>query len=355
MATRVFVDLVQDEAAKAGASMRCIDISGDDLARGATHHVSRVARVSRALGAVATCRRGDSLYVSVDAGAGMIYTLALVTVARVRRVQTYLHHHSMAYLSRRSFVLATLCRIGASNTQHLVGCTRMARLMRDRYRGARQVRILPIEFAVTGADTSPPSRTRARNEVVLGHLGNLSEAKGLTLAFDTAALVDARGLPCRLLLAGPPATPSDEAALNQRMKERCAGVDYLGPVYGTERERFFDQTDVFLFPSRYRHESFGLVAGEALARGKAVVCFEAGCLQEDLLSGAGLVLQRNESFAERAATWVLEMWSDPQRWEAVAAGSARFRRRRGEASAQARLVARCIVRRQQPLNLGLAG
>lgn len=265
----------------------------------------------------------------------MVYSMALCLTARWCRVPAFVHHHSASYLGDKpEMKMKFLCRISGDQAQHLVGCELTAAGLLRLY-GDLNFRILPICFAVdvplrAGADTSS-ARTHqheaeSRPEIRVGHLSNLSIEKGLVAVFDTVDTLATKGLAVTLVLAGPPASEADDERLQALLTSTQHRVEYLGPVYGHERERFFNDIDVFLFPSRYRHESFGLVAGEALSRRVPVVAYTSGCLTADLVGTAGRILPQTANFPREAAAWIQRIVSDPQRWAEAVEGTVRFAR-----------------------------
>jgi glycosyltransferase involved in cell wall biosynthesis len=170
-------------------------------------------------------------------------------------------------------------------------------------------------------------------------MSNLSAEKGLRDVFQTFDRLRQRGVATELVLAGPAATPGDAELVDQLVTAAGDGVHYLGPVYGTDRDKFFDAVDIFLFPSRYRHESFGLVAGEALVRGVEIVAYARGCLTSELVAEAGLLLPRTGPFAEPAAAWIADHGRQSKQ------SFATIRDKRAEAEAKAQAVASEMVLR----------
>ncbi len=110
--------------------------------------------------------------------------------------------------------------------------------------------------------------TRAKwgvgDELVIGHLANLSEEKG------TVDLLRAN-LPGRVVLAGPAMPNFERFWQTYPQKDR---VTRLGVLTATEKRDFFAGIDVFVLPSRT--DSFGLVLLEAWANAKPVIVYRAG-------------------------------------------------------------------------------
>lgn len=57
-------------------------------------------------------------------------------------------------------------------------------------------------------------------------------------------------------------------------------VTVLGPKHGNEKEAVLAQGDVFVFPTFYENETFGLVIIEAMAKGLAVISTPEGAIPE---------------------------------------------------------------------------
>lgn len=110
-------------------------------------------------------------------------------------------------------------------------------------------------------------------------LGRLDlRQKGLDLLLEAYARARAGAQPVApLVIAG---TGPDEAPLRQ-LAQRLAiaeWVDFRGHVAGAEKHGLLASARAVLMPSR--HETFGIVAAEALAAGARLVAFDAGPLRE---------------------------------------------------------------------------
>lgn len=305
VAVEAFTQLLDDAAANAGGKVVRTDISSVPGQARFGQYVNRCWRVAIALREMWKHRRDNpAIYVSCDAGLGMVFTISLTSFARLLRQRAYVHHHSYAYVRKRHRLFRRLAQASGKHSVHLTGCEKMAVELCSRYPELGEVRVLPILYAVPTAGQS--TRRCDDGAVVLGHLSNLSEEKGLRDVFATADELTRLGVANRILLAGPPFTPKDAVLLRSLMYRAGNTVEYVGPVYGRAREQFYEVIDIFVFPSRYRHESFGLVAGEAFVRGIPIVAYEAGCLSQDLIGKAGLILERTQPFPTTAARWIAQ-------------------------------------------------
>ena len=73
--------------------------------------------------------------------------------------------------------------------------------------------------------------------------------------------------------------------------------------------RFFSDIDAFLFPTKYRHESWGIVLHEAMAAGVPVITYDRGCTRVVVGEHAGVVVDRDGEFASVAAVQIMR-WMD---------------------------------------------
>jgi glycosyltransferase involved in cell wall biosynthesis len=141
--------------------------------------------------------------------------------------------------------------------------------------------------------------------LTIGHLSNLTVDKGLgeVIRFGRAAL--ARGQVERVILAGPAMGDVEQALIRAVLAE--PGFEYWGFVAGQRREAFFMDIDLFLFPSRYKNESYGLVAWEAMLRGVPVIAYRAGCLTQAAAGPSNTILEPSEDFTATALSRVEEL------------------------------------------------
>jgi glycosyltransferase involved in cell wall biosynthesis len=84
-------------------------------------------------------------------------------------------------------------------------------------------------------------------------------------------------------------------------------VEYRGALSPAEKEIFFRDIDVFLFPSRYKNELAPAVVWESLLRGVPVITYGVGCLSEDAVGPGSVLVGLNEDFI-RVGLGRLEEW-----------------------------------------------
>ena len=272
--------------------------------RGLKFRIARVSRILRSLvWLVWHGRVGNSrLYAVANSKAGLYLTAALVWLARRLGYTVYLHHHTYYYIERFDWRMAWINRTLGSHGVHVVHSRQMANDFHATY--ATRCRFAFVYPSVVTTTLSSP-RNQPSNPFKLGHLSNLSQAKGLDLVFDTLRELLDGGYDVRLKLAGPYHVSKSRRMVEKALTEFGDRVEYVGPVYGKEKTGFLGCIDCFLFPSR--SESWGIVLHEAMAMGVPVVTYDRGCTKTVVGGQGGLVIDRHANFPLVAALQV-EKW-----------------------------------------------
>ena len=160
------------------------------------------------------------------------------------------------------------------------------------------------ECRVQAAETSQAAPPEA---MVIGTLSNLTIEKGVGEVIDTFAELIRRGLNVRLVLAGPAASKEAGTRIRDAVARFGDRMDVRGPVYGDDKERFLSEIDLFLFPTRYRNESWGIVLNEALMAGVPVCTYRRGCTAYLVGTNGGMVVTDDGKFVASVSDQI-ESW-----------------------------------------------
>jgi glycosyltransferase involved in cell wall biosynthesis len=173
-------------------------------------------------------------------------------------------------------------------------------------RGFPAGRLVLQGMGLDRADCTGGDRGRARagwgagaDEVVIGHLANLSREKGSVDLLKAARRAWAQGARFRIVLAGP-AMPNFESFW--RTCRPADTVRRLGVLDAAQKRDFFAGIDVFALPSR--SDSFGLVLPEAWANGVPCLAYRAGGIAWVVRDGMDGLLVRCGDVASLAAALV---------------------------------------------------
>lgn len=262
---------------------------------------TRMSQIAQALSAV---RCGAQLYLALSGGARQAVDLIFLAVGRIGHARIHIHHHSFAYIDRPS-LLTRLCFLAAGKSAtHIVLCGLMKRELQESYKAVRNVEVIS-NACLQSVRSAPKVRTDVRR---IGYFSALTREKGILEFLRVAAQLAERHPDLQFSIAGPCNDAQIMSAV-QEARSQCAGIHYIGPVYGSEKDSFLDSLDVLLFPTSYRHEAEPLVIWEAISSGIPVIARERGCIGEMLSMSEcqSAAIPREASFVS-AAVEQIEGW-----------------------------------------------
>ena len=301
-----------------GIAVLRIDTAAGPLRPGIGYKMRRLGvfagAVLRALAAPAR----SSFLISVNGGFGLAYDIVFAAIGRLRAAPLFLYHHSARYLDRRSGLAKLLLAVAGRGATHIACSPAMFARLESLYGGDRQ--FLHVSNA---AWIAPQPAADPQGPLTLGMLSVLNREKGLHEGLETLRRLRTAGIDARLLLAGAAPDPQDQARIEAAKQEFGGALSVLGTIGGAAKHDFFAALDVFLFPSRYRHETQSLVVPEALAAGVPVIAFDHRYVGE-LLGDGGLLLPLGADYPARAAAWISEQRRDGPVRQATAAQFARI-------------------------------
>jgi glycosyltransferase involved in cell wall biosynthesis len=145
--------------------------------------------------------------------------------------------------------------------------------------------VLPNAIPSINMDSSLPSKY-ADVPIRILYLSNLRPEKG-TMEFLLMSRQVVTEFPnVRFLLAGPSTseryTQEISAFIERELLQNYFEIP--GGIYGAEKEKYFKESDVFVFPSH--NEAFGLVILEAMQWGLPVVVSKEGSIPEIVIDGS---------------------------------------------------------------------
>jgi glycosyltransferase involved in cell wall biosynthesis len=244
-------------------------------------------------------QRDSVLYLALSGGAGQLFDLFYLAVARLFRRPMFIHHHSFAYINAPR-MMHRLCFALMRRCTHIVLSpdmgSRLAQLYgldRDKIRvvsNAAFYAAQQVEAAGGGARAAP---------LRIGYLSNITFEKGFVELFDIFEQLRRGGVAYDARIAGPVAV--EARAKFDQLLEGAADVQYFGPLYGAEKRQFFQDLDIFIFPTRYANEAEPLVVFEAMQCGIYVIACDRGAIAEMLGNGAGLTASADEVVAVATA------------------------------------------------------
>lgn len=313
----------------------CIDLS-PGAHGGLRKQLFRLGRTLAAIGVLTAARfRGARiLYMPSDGGSGVALNIAMAVAAGALGYRIWVHHHSFAYIRRRSGLMAALIRLAPPGMSHIALCQDMLKEFQAVYSKEWNARrneglVLPNAFMIaTGSSDA------SRDDILtIGHLSNLTAEKGAARFVEIYKALRAAGLPVRGRIAGPIGDQASKQAIEAAQAAFPEEFKWLGPLYGADKDRFFASIDAFVFPSDYDNEAQPLVLLEALAQGSAILTTKRGCMACDHASSPGLVASI-ETFHDEAVAWLARHADKTARQDLPQGAHDRFIDMKAEAAGQ---------------------
>lgn len=135
-------------------------------------------------------------------------------------------------------------------------------------------------------------------KVQLLFLSNLIESKGVFILMKACQILQSKQLPFHCTFIGS----EGDISVN-RFQEKLnefginKSVHYAGRKYGLDKEAAYSQSDIFVFPTYYHNETFGLVNLEAMQYSLPVVSTFEGGIPEVVIDGkTGFLVKQEDAF-----------------------------------------------------------
>lgn len=129
-------------------------------------------------------------------------------------------------------------------------------------------------------------------------LSNLIESKGVYVLLDACRILKDRGYVFTCDFVGGETKEISRAIFEEEVKKR--GLDaitiYYGPKYGKTKSYEIAQSDIFVFPSFYYNETFGLVLLEAMQQAIPQISTDVGGIPDIIHNGkTGLIIPQKDT------------------------------------------------------------
>jgi len=173
-------------------------------------------------------------------------------------------------------------------------------------------------------------------------LSNISAEKGVFEFISLVRACNERGMEVKGMLAGPFADDRVKEEVLAAIAE--SGIEYVGAKYGEEKQRFFEQIDVLVFPTQYVNEAEPVTIHEAMKCSNPVIAIARGAIPEVIEPSGGRAISPDDDFVSNSFA-VLQDWVNSPEQFAAARRKAResFERCRENASGDLRDLIRSFT------------
>lgn len=299
---------IVDQLRSKGVDPVVVDLVPIVLGRSLRVRLSRLPKAMFGLGTLVkhTLWRESVVYISLSGGLGQIYDVMFIVLARLTGARLFLHHHSYAYVIKRSALTGILLRAAGERAVQVALCTDMGDRLRRLYPRAGEIRVISNAALVPYPRGPTPSPRGSLQSI--GFLGNVSCSKGILQFLETLRRLSASH--GESSITGTIAGPFSDSDVEIRVRALLNGlpnVSYIGPVSGTRKSDFLRSLDVLLFPTTYENEAEPLTILEAMSYGVPVIAWGRGCIPSMIAPGSGTVIDTGTDFVQ-AALGQLQAW-----------------------------------------------
>lgn len=165
----------------------------------------------------------------------------------------------------------------------------LSELLYDDVKGVikkEQVRICPN--GIPELINSPKTESKKNNPIpTILFLSNLIESKEVICLLDACKILRDQGCEFICNLVGGETKEINIERINKEISNRGLGtyVFYKGRAYGLEKERYYNNADIFVFPTYYAQECFPVVLLEAMQHRLPCVSSYEGAIPEIIEHG----------------------------------------------------------------------
>ncbi len=237
-----------------------------------------------------------------DGGLGLYYFIFHYTAALIFSEKIVLHHRTGKYVEGYMALMALIVRMGRERVCHVFLSPNMAAVFQRKYGPVFSMVCTNAYFVIKTVST--PKRSGQTKFLNIGYLSNLCSEKGFFLVADLFDRLVKRDLNFKLILAGPILESSVKKRIDEMKQCFPDRVVYCGPVYGEDKELFYQGLNLFVFPSRHSQEAQPNVIYEALAAGVPVIATSRGCIPEMLDGECGFISTDEDSFVDFATNCI---------------------------------------------------
>ncbi|WP_342806479.1 glycosyltransferase family 4 protein [Alteromonas sp. M12] len=248
-------------------------------------------------------RKHKTIYRPINGGSGQIFDVVFFTICKAFNSHLYIHHHSFNYLNDKSRLFFILNKLLGDKTVHVALGAKMKEKLIELY-AIPENNIVVLSNLAFFPKSVESSVTERKSKLVIGHLANLSIDKGLDIFIDVCIALKEAGVDFHARVAGPFSSEAEKTLLERALQD-LKEIEYVGSVYGHEKQEFFQSLDCFVFPSKYQNEAEPLVLYEAAQFGGLLIGSQRGCMKDVIGCFGGFSFEENKNLAEEIVLSIL--------------------------------------------------
>ncbi|MFW5982890.1 MAG: glycosyltransferase family 4 protein [bacterium] len=246
-------------------------------------------------------------YIAITAKGTAFYKDAVIALlVKLFRVKLVYHFHNKGVSTRQNKTMDNFLYQQVFRNTHAILLSKYLYPDVEKYFTLERVHYCPNGISETAISRQPSANS---NHTEILFLSNLIESKGVFVLLEACKILKQKGIAFHCTIVGGEGDV-DAHQFQKKVEELDLSdqVIYVGKKYGTEKKEFFLSADIFVFPTYYYYETFGLVNLEAMQHYLPIVStFEGGIpdIVENERTGYLVPQQDATALAEKLETLIL--------------------------------------------------
>lgn len=238
-------------------------------------------------------------------GAAFLRDVLLVVLLKFFRVKRVYHMHNKGVSRHNNSLFYTIMYKFIFKNAQVILLSNHLYFDVEKY-----VKKTEVYICANGIPEIKNIKPKTENKVVqLLFLSNLIESKGVYVLLESCKELDEANIKFKCNFIGGEGDIS-ELDINNKIKEYNLQhkVHYLGRKYGKDKEEYYNKADIFVFPTYYHNETFGLVNLEAMQYSLPIVSTFEGGIPDLIKNGVSgfLIPQQNVGILTEKLKYLIE-------------------------------------------------